>query len=339
MSSISSRLRPTAAALGGLGPSQPVTGLVWRSGSLIAIIFILALLAWRAPLLLSPGNIGLVLAQASIVGTLGFALTLVVAAGGRDLVKGGIDLSLAANLGLSAALYASLLTAGWGDLPALGLTLLAGLGVGLLNALAVTVIGILPLLATLATMSVCAGAELVLTENLTVPASSPFLDWLAGQGPLDFPVMAWALLVLAAILALLLHGTPLGLRLYGVGGNPAAARAAGLRVRFYLALSYVLAGLLAAVAAVLAVAFTSAATPGSDEMLLPLIVTTFLGTVFSSRLRPTIGGTLLSALFVGFLVNGFQLLAISSYWANGIQGFLILVVVATTRKLGPGARR
>jgi ribose transport system permease protein len=45
---------------------------------------------------------------------------------------------------------------------------------------------------------------------------------------------------------------------------------------------------------------------------------------------PTISGTLLSVLFVGFLINGFQLTNVSSYWVNGVEGVLIVLVVAAT---------
>ena len=55
-----------------------------------------------------------------------------------------------------------------------------------------------------------------------------------------------------------------------------------------------------------------------------------MGVVFSRRLVPTVGGTLLSVLFIGFLINGFQLVNVSSYWVNGVQGFMILLVVSMT---------
>jgi ribose transport system permease protein len=62
-------------------------------------------------------------------------------------------------------------------------------------------------------------------------------------------------------------------------------------------------------------------------------VTALLGSVFSRRLVPTIPGTLLSVLLVAFLVNGFQLLNISSTLVSGIQGALILIVVSATTLL------
>jgi ribose transport system permease protein len=59
-----------------------------------------------------------------------------------------------------------------------------------------------------------------------------------------------------------------------------------------------------------------------------VVLTSLLGVVFSRRLQPTIGGTLAAVLFIGCLVNGFQLVNVSSYWVNGIEGVLILSVVA-----------
>jgi ribose transport system permease protein len=88
---------------------------------------------------------------------------------------------------------------------------------------------------------------------------------------------------------------------------------------------------------VLSVALLSGSTTGSGDMLLAVVVTALLGVVFSRRLVATIPGTLLSALFIGILINGFQLLNISSYWVNGVQGVLILLVVAATSMLRPNA--
>jgi ribose transport system permease protein len=68
-------------------------------------------------------------------------------------------------------------------------------------------------------------------------------------------------------------------------------------------------------------------------MLLSVVVSALLGVVFSRRFVPTITGTFLSVLFIGFLINGFQLTNVSSYWVNGVEGVLILFVVAATSLL------
>jgi ribose transport system permease protein len=304
-----------------------------RYGSLLAFAAIVVIFALTAPYFLTVFNIGNILGQSAIAGVLAVGLTVVIIAGGANVVTGGIDLSLAANMGLSAAVYASLIAAGQGDAMALAGALGTGLAIGLVNAAAVVLAGIVPLLATLAVMNVVAGLELVLTQNTVIPASSEFLTLLSSSGPFGIPALAYILLGFTALVAGLVQATPFGLRLYAVGEFPEAARAAGLAVRRYVALSFVISGLCGGLAGILSVSYLSGSTTGSGEMLLPVVVTALLGTVFSRRLVPTITGTLLSALFVGVLLNGFQLLNISSTLVSGVQGLLILLVVSATTLL------
>ncbi|MGY5809153.1 ABC transporter permease [Rhizobium sp. LEGMi198b] len=310
-----------------------VAAAALRYGSLIAFAAILAVFSLTAPYFLSIGNIGNVLGQSAISGVLAIGLTIVLIAGGSNVVKGGIDLSLAANMGLSAAVYASLTQLGYGDAVAVAASLLTGALIGTINALAVAVAGIVPLLATLAVMNVVAGLELVLTQNTVLPASTPLLAMLAASDPLGIPVLAYYLLGFTVITAAVVQYTPLGLRLYAVGEFPDAARAAGLPLRRLLAGAFIASGISGGIAGILSVSYLSGSTTGSGEMLLPVVVTALLGSVFSRRLVPTVTGTLLSALLVGFLVNGFQLLNISSTLVSGVQGVLILIVVSATTLL------
>ncbi|EPM78895.1 ribose ABC transporter permease, partial [Pseudomonas syringae pv. actinidiae ICMP 18804] len=87
-------------------------------------------------------------------------------------------------------------------------------------------------------------------------------------------------------------------------------------------------------AAFCSAAFFSGSTTGSGDMLLSVVAIAFLGVVFSRRLTANIPGTLLATLLLGFLINGFQLLNISNFWVNGVQGMLILLVVAFSGALG-----
>ena len=307
--------------------------LVLRFGSLLAFAAILIVFSLTAPYFLTVFNLGNVLGQAAISGVLAIGLTIVMIGGGSNVLTGGIDLSLAANMGLSAAVYASIAQAGLGDGAAILGALGTGLAIGILNAGAVVLTGIVPLLATLAVMNVVAGMELVLTQNTVIPASTDFLSALSSAGPFGIPSLAYVLLGFTAIAAAVVQYTPIGLRLYAVGEFPEAARAAGLPVKRYLVGAFVVSGLCGGFAGILSVSYLSGSTTGSGEMLLPVVVIALLGSVFSRRLVPTITGTLLSALFVGVLLNGFQLLNISSTLVNGVQGILILVVVSATTLL------
>ncbi|KIQ04388.1 MULTISPECIES: ABC transporter permease [Pseudomonas] len=304
-----------------------------RSGASLAFAAILLGLAISAPNFLSLGNLLNVLTQSAILGILAFGLTVVVIGGGSNVVSGGLDLSLAANLGLCAAVYATLNNAGYGAASAVALTLACGLAIGLLHGALVVGLRLPALLATLASMNLIAGLELVLTENTVLPTESALLDWLSFAEPLGVPALAWVLTVVAAILLVLVQYTPFGLRLYAVGEYPEAATAAGIAVPRYVLGSYLISGLCGSLAAFCSSAWFSGSTTGSADMLLPVVAIAFLGVIFSRRLQPSISGTLLATLLVGCLINGFQLLNISSFWVNGVQGVLILAVVAASSLL------
>ncbi|PYE41466.1 monosaccharide ABC transporter membrane protein (CUT2 family) [Rhizobium sp. PP-F2F-G20b] len=323
--------RGFGAASGSAG--RRIATLLLRGGSLAVFIAVLIVFSVTAPYFLSVGNIGNVLGQSAIAGVLAIGLTVVMIAGGGNVVTGGIDLSLAANMGLSAAVYAALSQAGLGEAVAVGGALATGLAIGVVNALAITLAGIVPLLATLAVMNVVAGLELVLTQNTVIPATGDLLTLLSGSGPFDIPVLAYVLIGFTLVAALVVQATPLGLRLYAVGEFPEAARASGLSIKPFIAGSFVFSGFCGGIAGILSVSYLSGSTTGAGDLLLPVVVTALLGTVFSRRLVPTVTGTLLSALFVGFLVNGFQLLNLSSTLVSGIQGLLILFVVSATTLL------
>jgi ribose transport system permease protein len=309
---------------------RPRLGALLQAGSLVALLAVMVYFSMIAPAFMTFGNVANVLEQSAILGVLSFGMTIVMIGGGSNVITGGIDLSLANNLGLSAAVYASLVQSGHSDGLAVGLTLLTGLSVGLLNTLAIVGLGILPLLATLTVMNICAGFELVLTQNTVVPATSTFLTALADNGPFGLSNLAYVFLALALLLILVVGFTPWGLRLCAVGAFQQAALAAGLRVRWYIAASYFLSGLCGSVGAILSVSLLNGSSTGSAAILLSVVVSSLLGVVFSPRLIPTIGGTFLSVLFIGFLINGFQLTNVSSYWVNGVEGGLILFVVAAT---------
>jgi ribose transport system permease protein len=312
----------------GAGRGHSGSGQLIRLGSLAALVVVFAWFAYAAPGFATEGNLTNILEQSAVLALLAFGMTMVIIGGGGDVIRGGIDLSLAANLGLCIAVYTVASAAGVSDSLAILLTLAAGLAVGAVNAFAVVALGILPLLATLAVMNICAGLELVLTQNTVISSGSPLLAWIGAASWYGLSVTSWSFVVLAILSLVLVHATPWGLRLQAVGGHVQAARAAGLRVSLYLAASYLGAGLFAALAAILQAARLSGSSPGSGDMLLSIVLTSLMSVVFSRRLAPSIGGTILSVLFIGAMINGFQLLNLSSYWVNGVQGVLILGIVA-----------
>ena len=302
----------------------------WRAASLGTLAATLLFFVACVPRFADPANLANIVEQSAVLGTLGLGLTAIVIAGGGDVVRGGIDLSIAANMGLCAAVFATVSRAHLGDPAAILAAVATGLAVGAVNALTVLRVGIVPLLATLATMSICGGLELVLTRNTVLNAASPLLCALAGDGPAGLSGMAWSFVAIAFLAALILDHAPFGLRLRVVGERPDAARAAGLNVTGSVALAYLASGAAASLAALLSASLLGGSSPGSNIALLPAILVALLGTIFSRRLVPTATGTAAAALFVGAIADAFQLLDLSSDWVGGVEGALIVAVVAVT---------
>ncbi len=307
-----------------------LAALIVRVGAFAALGAILLYFSVFARGFTSTFNILNVIEQSAILTVMAYGMTMVFIGTGTDVQKGGIDLSVAANAGLCAAIFVILLKAGYSDLVAIPAALVTGIAVGLLNGLAVVTFRIMPLLATLAVMNIASGLELAVTENSVVSASSPVLSLLQSGKFFGVSALVWLLVIVTIITGVLTHLTPFGVRLYAVGGFMEAARAAGIKTGRFVYFSYAFSGVCAAIASIMIVSRLSASTPGTGLLLLPILAAALLGAVFSRRFVPTILGTLIAALFIGVLANGFQLMGISSYWVNGVQGALILLVVAVT---------
>jgi len=185
--------------------TKPLGQTLVRQGALAVFGAILLYFALSAPGFFSLANLLNVVEQSTVLGILAFGMAVVVVGGGSDVQTGGIDLSLAANTGLCAAVFAVTSSAGVALPVALLATLGTGLLVGAVNAVAVVRLNILPLLATLAVMNIVAGAELILTQNTVVAMASDFTMALAVGRFLGVSTLAWCLLGFALVMALALH--------------------------------------------------------------------------------------------------------------------------------------
>jgi ribose transport system permease protein len=309
--------------------TQRVMGVLIRRGPLIVFGLLLAGLAWRAPNLFSLTSIQSSLIQASPIAIVAFGLAIVVIGGGDDVVVGGIDLSIPASAALATAILSDQLTnQNASFLQAFGLALVAAIGVGLVNAVLVTVVGLAPILATLATYSSVVGIIKVLTTNRRINVEHASILWVRDGSLLGIPIAVVIMVIAFAIFAFLTHRTVFGSRLQTAGGNIDAAMNAGIRPKPLVASSFLLAGAAAAIAAVVLVARGSGMSPGIEERLLvDMVLATFVGAAFSARNVVTIPGAMIGAVLVAFMSNGLILNRVDNSWVDGWKGALILIVV------------
>lgn len=175
----------------------------------------------------------------------------------------GVDLSVGSIMAISGAVAATLVAGGTPSLLAIGAAVGVGALCGLWNGLLVTVLRLQPFVATLVLMVAGRGIAQMITKGQIITFHDPVLEFV-GLGrptwlPLPFPLLLAALLLIAT--ALVVRKTALGLFLEAVGGNPEAARLAGVRSGTLITSTYVFSGVCAAIAGLIGAANIKGADP------------------------------------------------------------------------------
>ena len=271
--------------------------------------------------------------QASINTVLAAGMTFVILTGGIDLSVGSI-LAAASMAGVIASLIP-----GWGllGIPA---ALLTGLFFGFLNG-ALDRLGATcpPFIVTLGSLTAVRGVARLMGADTTV--FNPDLPF-AGIGNGSIFGVPWlAVIAILVIVAswFVLRRTVLGVRIYAVGGNPAAARLSGIKVWVILLFVYCLSGVLAGLGGVMSVARLFAANGlqiGQGYELDAIAAVILGGTSFVGGVG-SIWGTLIGALIIAELSNGLVLMGVSDIWQFIIKGLVIIGAVTLDRFRQQGA--
>jgi galactofuranose transport system permease protein len=266
------------------------------------------------------------------------AAPVVVVALGMALVIGteGVDLSVGAVMALAAAIVPLYL--GYGVAVAVAAALAAGLAAGLVNGTLVAVVGVQPIVATLALFVGGRGLALVLADGQLKSIFNPTFLGLGSNDFLGIPVIVLAAAAVAAIIAFVVRRTTYGRQLVAVGGNRRASVLSGLPVKRVLVTTYVISGLLAAVAGIQATARLQASDPSTIGLLFELYAITAVvvgGTPLSGgkvRVLGTIAGALLMQLIDATLVKH----NISDSWSQMAQA--VIIIAAVYLQLGRGRK-
>jgi ribose transport system permease protein len=237
-----------------------------------------------------------IVAQASPIVVVAIGMTFV-------LLTGGVDLSVGALMFVGAGLAGHLAVGGSSLWVAAAVMAAVGIAGGLLNALLVTRIGLLPFVATLATLYVGRGIGRWVTETRAINLPESFLAFGASSW-LGVPAVAWCAAAIAVGAQLTLRHTPFGRQLYSVGANAEAARIAGVNTGLVVAAAYAISGLCAGLGGVLALSQLGAVSPRFGELYeFEAITAAVLGgtSLYGGRGRvlpgTVIGALLLAAIF------------------------------------------
>jgi ribose transport system permease protein len=304
------------------------------AGMLPALIALAILFQMVTGRFLSWQNISIVMQQASINTVLAAGMTFVILTGGIDLSVGSI-LAASAVVAVAASLIPGL---GWLGLLA---ALLIGLAFGLLNGSLVAFMRLPPFIVTLGSLTAVRGiARLLGNDNTVFNAELPFA-FIGNATLLGVPWLVVIAFVVVLVSWLVLRRTVLGLRIYAVGGNPDAARLAGVKVWAVLLFVYGMSGLLAGLGGVMSAARLYAANGlqlGQSYELDAIAAVILGGTSFVGGIG-SIWGTLIGALIIAVLSNGLILCGVSDIWQFIIKGVVIIVAVSLDRYRLRGSAR
>lgn len=306
---------------------------LYKWGMLITVVALITLFGLASDNFLDPYNIINILRSIAIVTVIAIGVSI-------SLSVGGFDLSVGSTASLANALVISLFVwYGFGTTSAIVLTLLLCTLVGLFNAFLIVVLKIPDMLATLASLFVIQGVAMTysyggsITQNMVLPsgemAEGVIPEFFATLG--QVPVIVVIMLAVTVLVQLYLSLTKHGRRMYAIGGNPEAARLAGIRTARYRVQAYVFSSLLAALGGILlASRIGSSQVNAGGGYLMDAVAAAYIGFSLAGSGKPNALGTLLGAVILGVLQNGLVMLSVPYYAMDIIKGLVLALALAMT---------
>ncbi|MDP9092206.1 MAG: ABC transporter permease [Actinomycetota bacterium] len=302
---------------------------------IVALIVLCAVIGSQNSNFFLVTNIKTIGTSVAIVGILAVVQTVV-------MLLGGLDISVGSAAGLTSVVSAMVFTSSTSAALGIVAALAVGLATGILNGVIIVYGRVNAVIATLATYAGLRGLANLISNGRAqgYTGTNPTFIFLARGSIAGLPVLIWVLIIVALAAHLVLRYTDIGRNIYATGGNPIAARLAGININRYVVGCYVVAGLVAAIAGILLTARTGSGQPtsGSQGLELQSITAAALGGVALQGGKGGISGTILAVVLLGVLQNGLTILNVNSFWQDIAQGGLLVVaVVIQQRRTGQRA--
>lgn len=298
-----------------------IRSLLRRFGLLVALVLLAAVLSTLSEQFLTVQNILNLLLQATVNAMIAAGMTLVI-------LTAGIDLSVGSVLALTAVVTADLLQLG---VP-VPLSVLAGLAlgalVGLVNGLLITKGRIPPFITTLGMMTLARGLALSYAGGRPITGLPEAFLGIGTSSILGIPTPVWIAAVIYGVGIFILSRTTFGRYVYAVGNNATAARFAGLPVKVTTIGVYAISGTLAALAGMILVARLDSAQPVMGiRYELDAIAAVVVGGAALTGGEGTLWGTVLGALIMAMIANAINILNVSPFYAQVLQGAVIIAAL------------
>lgn len=285
---------------------------------LLVLVFAMSMLS---DIFLTLPNLINVARQVSINSIIAAGMTLII-------ITAGIDLSVGSLVALTGCVAMLVIEATGSSLVGICAGVLLGGLAGALNGSIVAWARIPPFIVTLAGLTIYRGIALIITGGSPIIKFEGGFRYL-GQGMvlgIPVPVLVMAFVIL--IMHLTLTRTSFGAHVYSVGGNEEASRLSGIKVALVKFKVYIIGGMLTGIAGMVLMGRLSSAQPNTGEGFeLDAIAAVILGGTSLMGGRGSIWGTLVGALIIGILNNGFNLMSVDAHFQLVAKGVIILLAV------------
>lgn len=290
------------------------------------LMILIIIMSVSMPKFLSIDNFLTVLTRISEEGIIAVGVTIVV-------ILGGIDLSVGSVMAMVPIIVSVLYSSGTPFIFCLLIACICGITVGLFNAFLIQKMSIQPMIATLATMTITRSIAYVLSGGKPLN-DFPDVFFKISKGQLfgvRYPV--YILLLFSVAGTFVLNRTRTGRFIYAVGGNELAAKSSGINTDKVKYMGYVFSAICSSLAGImLASRLNTANSSAGSSTALDMLTAVLLGGTSFKGGEGNIPGTIVGVLIMSLLVNGFNLLNISSYWQMTVMGILLILIVGIDSK-------
>ncbi len=292
--------------------------------TILILVVLMTVFTLVKPIFINSRNLLSIMKNMSYVLIAGLGMTFIITLGGLDLSVG----STAAVVGVG---FAMLVRGGFMPaVPALLIVMLAAMFLGFFNGFISVKGKIEPFLVTLATLNIYRGIALTLTSGKPVPIVIPNYADLLGNGRLFGIIPSPVIISLFVFLVswFLFTRTKFGFYVRSIGGNPEAARVAGIDIGLVKIAAYTMSGLYAYISGLILAALLNSGLPsaGSDLALDSISGVILGGTAISGGVG-SIWGTLGGCLIMAALNNGMSLLGAQYHVQILVKGLVIILAV------------
>lgn len=295
---------------------------VGRNLGLVAVLVLLGIVGVAtADTFLTVPNLLIVLTQASIIGVITVGATFVI-------IGGGIDLSVGKVMALSSVWATTVATQSYGPAVMVFCAVAVGVGAGLVNGLLIAYGRIVPFIVTLAMLISAQGLAEQISGRRSQIVTDPVIAGIASTRLLGIPLLVYIFAAVVAVGWVVLNRTTFGRRTFAIGGNPEAARLAGLDVKRHTVLLYAVSGLCCGIAAIMIASLTTTGSSTHGTLYeLDAIAAVIIGGTLLSGGRGTLIGSILGVLVFTTITNLFVLNNLETDVQNIAKGAIIVVAV------------